>query len=347
MDIPQAEQAKHLQFHGTAQTLFGIWIVNVFLTLVTLGVYYFWAKVRIREYLLSQTSFEGDRFAYHGSGKELLAGWLKMMSCIGIPYIALAYGVTWLEADSQAVWISGLVAWLILFAFPPLARIWAMRYRFSRMSWRGVRFAFHAPAKSYLILAFKGTFMTLVTLGLYYPIYVSQKRAFLVSHTFFGSERFNFNGRDRDLFLVCFKSISLSIFIFFLGLFASSLWLLTEQLWNMFLICMAVLMALPWAYLHAETQRFFWSHTSFRSGCCRSTVEFDTFFWLKLGNLALLILSLGLAWPWVRTRNIRYEYQHHALHGSLDLTDIIQDIKDASATGDEAAGFFDAGFDVG
>ncbi len=347
MNIPETEHAKHLQFHGTAQALFGIWIVNVFLMLVTLGVYYFWAKVRIREYLLSQTSFEGDRFAYHGSGKELLVGWLKMMLCIGIPYIALAYGVTWIEADHEAIWISGLVAWLILFTFPPLASVWAMRYRFSRMSWRGVRFAFHAPAKSYLILTFKGSILSLITLGLYYPFYISQKRAFLVSHTFFGSEPFNFDGRDKELFLVCFKGILISVSIFLLALFASSLWLMNGRLWFMFLISKTILMALPWAYLYAEMQRYFWNHTSFRSGCYRSTVEFDTYFWLKLGNLALLTFSLGLAWPWVRTRNIRYEYQQHACHGPLDLTGIIQGIKDASATGDEAAGFFDAGFDVG
>src|SRR5215510_8374244 len=86
MDGFSTEETRRLQFHGSAQTLFGIWIVNVFLTLLTLGVYYFWAKVRIREYLLSQTSFEGDRFAYHGTGTELLIGWIKAMLCVGIPY---------------------------------------------------------------------------------------------------------------------------------------------------------------------------------------------------------------------------------------------------------------------
>ncbi|MDH5741697.1 MAG: YjgN family protein, partial [Nitrospira sp.] len=293
-----------------------------------------------------QTGFEGDRFAYHGSGKELLIGWLKMMSCVGIPYSAMTYGVTWLGADPQTVLIFGLIAWLILFAFPPLASVWAMRYRFSRMSWRRVRFAFHAPVRSFLILVLKGTFLTLVTLGLYYPIYVSQKRAFLVSHTFFGSEPFNFNGQDKELFLACFKSILISIFLFFFGFVASFLWL-AMGMWFMFPACMGILLMLIWAYLHAEIQRFFWNHTSLRSACCRSTVEFDTFYWLKLGNLALLMLSLGLAWPWVRTRNIRYEYKHHALEGPVELTGIVQNFKDASATGDEAAGFFDAGFDVG
>ena len=345
MDTLSAEQTRHLQFHGSAQTLFGIWIVNVFLTLLTFGVYYFWAKVRIREYLLSQTSFEGDRFAYHGSGKELLIGWGKAMLCFGLPYLALAHGVAWIGADHVTVWVSGLLSWLIFVLFPPLAGVWALRYRFSRMSWRGVRFAFRGQATPYLKLVFKGIILTILTLGLYYPFYATQKRAFLVSHTYFGNERFAFDGRGKELFHVCFTAIMLGIFLFCLGLFAAAFWM-AIKMWLVFPI-VGVLMALPWSYLQAEKQRFFWNHTGFRSDRCCSTVEFDTLLWLKLGNLVFLVCSLGLAWPWARVRNIRYTYQQHALHGAFNLEGIIQSPTDASATGDEVAGFFDVGFDVG
>ena len=346
MDDISTEQ-RRLEFHGSAQTLFGIWIVNVFLTILTLGVYYFWAKVRIREYILSQTSFEGDRFAYHGSGTELLIGWLKAMLFIGIPYLALTYGVAWLGADGITLWASGLISWLILLLFPPLAGMWALRYRLSRTSWRGVRFAFRGPALPYLKLVGKGMILTLVTLGLYYPFYTSQKRAFTVSNTCFGTERFSFDGRGRELFQICFKAILLGIFLIGLGLFASLSWIVNRHLWFVFPITLVVLLALPWSYLQAEKQRFFWNHTTFRAGRCQSTVEFDSLLWLKLGNLILLVCSLGLAWPWARVRNLHYTFQQHALHGPFTVEGIVHSPVNASATGDEIAGWFDVGFDLG
>src|SRR5512145_2817221 len=78
-------QVWRLLFHGAGGSLLGIHIVNVLLTIITFGVYYFWAKVRVRSYLLGQTEFAGDRFAYHGTGKELLLGFLKAVLLIGIP----------------------------------------------------------------------------------------------------------------------------------------------------------------------------------------------------------------------------------------------------------------------
>ena len=71
---PSSGAPRHPVFHGRGGTLFGIHVVNTLLTLVTLGVYYFWAKTRLRQYLFSQSEIEGDRFAYHGTGRELLLG---------------------------------------------------------------------------------------------------------------------------------------------------------------------------------------------------------------------------------------------------------------------------------
>ena len=73
----QRGQVRKLRFHGTGGSLYGIHIVNMLLTGLTLGIYYFWGKVKVRNYIFSQSEFEGDRFAYHGTGKELLIGWLR------------------------------------------------------------------------------------------------------------------------------------------------------------------------------------------------------------------------------------------------------------------------------
>ncbi len=85
-----AQPARQPSFVGNAGALFGIQLVNLLLTVVTLGIYSFWGKTRVRGYLWSQTEFEGDRFAYHGTGKELLIGWLKAFAILFVLFGGLA-----------------------------------------------------------------------------------------------------------------------------------------------------------------------------------------------------------------------------------------------------------------
>ena len=54
-------------FHGTGGEFFGIWIINIIFSLLTLGIYTAWAKVRVRRYFAVMTSFRGERFDYHAS----------------------------------------------------------------------------------------------------------------------------------------------------------------------------------------------------------------------------------------------------------------------------------------
>lgn len=67
---------------------------------------------------------------------------------------------------------------------------------------------------------------------------------------------------------------------------------------------------------------------------------------LWLGNLALLVLTLGLAWPWTRVRAIRFALRYLVLGGPLDPETVAQDAQVATATGDELASFLDTGVDL-
>ena len=50
------------QFHGRGGEYFGIWIVNILLTIVTLGLYSPWAHVRNKHYFYGNTDLAGERF---------------------------------------------------------------------------------------------------------------------------------------------------------------------------------------------------------------------------------------------------------------------------------------------
>ncbi|MDH5668969.1 MAG: DUF898 family protein, partial [Nitrospira sp.] len=197
----EREQTYRTYFHGTGGSLFGIHLVNALLTLVTLGLYYYWAKVRVRSYLFNQTEFAGDRFAYHGNARELIRGSVKATLVFGIPYYALSNAGPFLEESSVVVNVGlQFMAWLLLLMVIPVAIVGARRYRLTRTSWRGIRFAFQGKVWDFMKLWLSGYLLTGVSLGLYYPYFATKKQAFLTQHSYFGSEPFTFSGEGNHLF---------------------------------------------------------------------------------------------------------------------------------------------------
>lgn len=321
VSLPQAGavELRRLSFHGSGGSLFGIHIVNVFLTIVTLGVYYFWGKVKVRRYLLHETEFEGDRFAYHGTGKELLIGFLKAVLVFGVPVTLLNAAPQLLGWRTEFQILAVVLIYAITVIFIPVAIVGTRRYRLSRTSWRGIRFSFRGRVVEFIRLFVLGMLLTTVTLGLYYPIFATRRYGFLTAHSYFGTQQADFNGRGQDLF----RSYLLAL-------------LLTLPT-----------LGLCWFWFVAKKRRYFWNHTFFATSRFQSTVTGGPFFLLKLTNLLLLFVTIGLAWPWVVVRNIRFDSQYLALRGPLDLAVIQQDAQAASATGEGLSGFLDTGFDLG
>jgi len=128
-------QTFRLWFRGDGSTLFGIYIVNLLLTLLTVGIYYFWGKVKVRQYLYGQTEFEGDRCGYHGTGKELLIGWLKAFVILGL--LVGFYFAIQAVAPGAAELLSNLLSVFFYMVLIPVAIVGSRRYRLSRTSWRG------------------------------------------------------------------------------------------------------------------------------------------------------------------------------------------------------------------
>ncbi|HEY7654691.1 MAG TPA: YjgN family protein [Methylomirabilota bacterium] len=316
--MPAGAGIRRPSFHGSGGTLFGIHVVNVMLTLVTLGIYYFWAKTRLRRFLSSQTQIESDRFGYHGSPQELLLGTLKAVLVFGLPILLLNVVRDVLDVPLPLKVAAGVVSGSLLFAFFPIAMVGARRYRLSRTSWRGIRFSFRGRVWELMKIFILGSFLTGVTFGLYYPFFLVSRQAFMVSHSYFGSERFDFTGRGRELF----------------GPFV-----------------VAILLTLPtlglcWAWYVALKRRFFWDHTHFTTARFSCSVTGGALLGLWAVNVLLLVGTLGLAWPWVRVRNIHFVFRNLALIGPLDLARIQQQAQQVGSLGEGLSGFFDSGFDL-
>ena len=130
--LPQREAQHHaVTFTGNGREYFGIWIVNVLLSIVTLGIYSAWAKVRRMQYFARNTQIDGASFDYHGDPKAILKGRLIAFALFaiyqfaGIAHPFLGVGV--------AIVLAGVMPALLLRS---------LRFRLYNLSYRGLRFHF-------------------------------------------------------------------------------------------------------------------------------------------------------------------------------------------------------------
>ena len=82
---PPGPRVERLRFSGTAGEYFGIWIVNLFLTVITLGIYSAWAKVRKKRYFYGNTWLVDSNFEYHGNPVAILKGRIIAFVAFAIP----------------------------------------------------------------------------------------------------------------------------------------------------------------------------------------------------------------------------------------------------------------------
>ena len=342
---PIPKRIFRFTFHGTGGALFGIFIMNVLKTILTLGVYSFWGKVKTRQFLWGQTEFAGDRFGYHGTGKELLLGWLKAAVLFG-GLVALQNVV----GLGGHVLLGVLLLWLGIAFILPVAQIGTWRYRLSRSSWRAVGFSFKGEVRPFLLLSLKGMALAVVTLGFGYAYYECETRGYLINHSRFGKAAFRFNGNAKELFwmyikhgLVALAGAAVLFLLLIAGRNVSTFQ--TGGAASAFGFIMFVLYGLFYGLvllsIAVRRRRFYWDQTTFAGAEFKTSVTMGSLLNLYLTNGLLLLCTLGLAFPWVTVRSRQYDYEHLILSGALNLDTIEQDAQTATAVGEELSGFLD------
>lgn len=120
-----------VQFTGSGSEYFRIWIVNLLLILVTLGIYYPWAKVRRLRYFYGNTVVDGAPLDFHGDPKKMLRGYALTGALVALYSVAGKFSA-----------LAGLIALLVVAALWPTLFKSAMQFRLANTSWRGLRFRF-------------------------------------------------------------------------------------------------------------------------------------------------------------------------------------------------------------
>ena len=78
-------------FEGDWKDFARIALPNLLLTIVTLGIYRFWATARERRYLWSRTRFVDEHLEWAGTGMELFLGFVMVILLFGLPYFGLSF----------------------------------------------------------------------------------------------------------------------------------------------------------------------------------------------------------------------------------------------------------------
>ena len=198
------------RYFGTRGPLFRLYLLTSLLTLVTLGIYRFWAKTRIRKYIWSATSGDGDSFEYTGTGLEKFLGFLVAIVILaiylGIVQMALFYfGLNlFVDPQNQGQELAQIGAiYLTLLAVLPLmlfARYRARRYKMARSRWRGIRFGMENGAWGYAGRALGYYLLNAMTLGLLNPLATFRLEKYMADRSWYGDARFEQTGRWQDLY---------------------------------------------------------------------------------------------------------------------------------------------------
>ena len=354
---PPPELTIHpMSFTGTGSEYFRIWIVNLALTIVTLGVYSAWAKVRRLQYFYRHTQLAGSGFDYHGDPIAILKGRIAGLMLFGA-YLAISY-----VRFSVALAIIGVLALLV----PPLmAR--ALKFRLRNSSYRGIRFRFSGKDRSaywvFLAMPFF-TFLSLFTLG---PLWHHRIKRYQVANATYGRSRFTFRAEVGEFYIAyvlagaVFVAMVFAIMMVVVATTFATLLATRDSApfdpnappgpaqWLAVVIVLVVYVPaviLVQSIIAARVQNAVWNTTLLESHRFQYQVSWFRLFGIQFTNLLATMLTLGLFRPFAQVRLVRYVTGVFRLvpFGSLDTLGAAES-EDVTAVGEEAIGFFD--FDIG
>ena len=210
MEIVPKEREAKFEFNGNASEYFKIWIVNIALSIVTLGIYSAWAKVRTRRYFYGNTTLDGSSFDYLADPMNILKGRMIVLAVI-IVYIFTTEFIPMLEAGFVLIYMLGL-PWMI---------VKAMQFNLHNTSYRNIRFDFEGSMKEAAIIFIGIGLLTIITFGLATPYFIKRFKEYSVENSYFGTTPFSFSATTGDFFRVYFKAMVIPLVIAIIGIIAA------------------------------------------------------------------------------------------------------------------------------
>ena len=353
-----AEHDMPLEFTGRAGRYFELALGNLLLTIITIGIYRFWAKTRVRCYLWENTHFMGEPLEYRGRGIEKLIGALIVLGVVIVPIFLIGLVAVAMPGLGSLVILPAYVAMFYLLG---VGIYRSQRYMFSRTSWRGIRGGMSGNGWAYGWLFLRMLLLQAVTLGLTAPYAAVRLWNARMNDAMFGSIAVTADAQWRPLF-----RRFLPAWLGALVVYAAMLWLMLQammpalaavgaggkapvdpealkhfaQLYAV-LIGGMILIGLMMLGYHAAMLREVFGATRLGSLGLGMTVTGRDLLMFSLGNLALIVFTFGFGLMMMPYRTYGFYARRLVTNGTLDTDHLLQTRLAAPVQGDGLADAFD------
>ncbi|NVK31661.1 MAG: DUF898 family protein [Gammaproteobacteria bacterium] len=348
---------RQVQFDGNAIEYTRIWVQNLLFTLLTLGLYSPWAKVRRMRYFYHHTVINGHRLRYTAEPWQILRGRVLALALFGLYFFATEF------SQITAIAITALVVLLL-----PWLLHQSYRFKLRNTAYRGVYFRLEAPLGVFYqvflpSIAFlfmpnllagmfvyeswweSGLFLGLAILPwIALPLILGMFQRKIQQHIWWGNQRVSVSGSTAGLIGGYIGHMVLAVLISFcigIILFAQN----TESIFVLGALGV-LLITVPWLYLEsyamAAVQNSIWSKTRLNDVRFQCNLSGFGLFKLRLINFVLTLITLGLFQPAAKIRVARYRVAAILIEDASDRLIARQATrKAAGATGDSASELFD------
>jgi uncharacterized membrane protein YjgN (DUF898 family) len=364
-------------YDGKLGELYGIYLRHLTLMVLTLGWSRFWGRTRLRRYLWNHVSIFGDRFEYRGRGIELFVGFVLVLVVLGV-----WAGLMWLvweflfnERTLPGMGFLNMFYLSIAFIGIPLAFVGqyaGLRYKLSRTRWRGIRCGMTGSAWRYGGLATLLTFANGFTGQLLTPLVSVNLARPRISNAFLGTQRVEFAGHAGDIYgrYVGYYFLNIAAWGLAMGVAVAiaiaggqSLGFTAEELTRLFtsfslrtvlILVVGVfvvytlfgLMILPLrCWWQAYLLRYLVARTRAGNVLFASAIRTGQMWGFMVLNYLIVVMTLGLGWPWVMHRTLRLISRELWVYGVPDGLAIAQPPDRGPRFGEGLLDMFDiAGF---
>ena len=359
--MPKQSPELLLEFSGSAREYFRIWIVNLCLTLLTLGIFSPWAKVRKKRYSYSHTTLGGTPFQYLGRPIPILKGRLIAATGFLIYYISVHFFTSLLPY----VLVAGLVAapWVLLRSAAFNARYSAFRnmtFRFDADYLGTLKVLSPLVVIPVLVMAMmfdwpqKRIVMIVVgvvtfILAVLFPWWQKRFKQFIVENTSYGGIRGTFSAKGGQFFKFYFLSALIVLAAAISSSLLVSILLGPKHRLFPYLLMVPIYAGyvLAFAYARSRSGNLIWNHTVLGPVRFHSTLRCRELIKLYVTNALGVVASLGLMTPWAVMRTMKYRADTMRVLLEGELTEFEgSDLCAVSAAGAETADIFDLDFSL-
>lgn len=331
-----AANLQRAEFRGNAKEYFGIWIVNILLTIITFGIYSAWAKVRRLRYFRGNTYLDGHSFDYHARGLQIFLGRFIVFVVISI-----------INVITTVYPLLGAVTPFIFLAILPWFVVRSLKFNARVTSYRNIRFDFSGKPMGAFLAIVLGSLVSVFSLGILAPFASRWTYRYILNNLSYGDRPFETDPKVGAIYrgwlvpaLMVVLGLAISaaiawivIWPFFLQQ-ADSMDTEASQLGLTILALYAVLIPVIVVYVVAgfiygvvvrnvvlNSTRFDSVHPLF------SDLSRGRYFWIVLSNFVITVLTLGLMRPWAAVREARYAAAHTGITPQGEIGEIIASIQ--------------------